>query len=112
MRIAPPAAVRTRSQEERRRHREQALAAHCAGARRVTLDLTRVALRRPSLFIGETIDGDELARAAGDGVELLWGERRGGEVAVVSRAPLDDPARGSSWWCSARSWRWMSRAGR
>ena len=91
--IAPVPEVRTRSADERRRHRERALAAHFTGARRVTLDLGRVALRRPALFIGEPIDAEELADLSSSGTELLWGERRGGEVAVVSRAALGEGER-------------------
>jgi polynucleotide 5'-hydroxyl-kinase GRC3/NOL9 len=91
--IPPVREVRTRSADERRQHRERALAAHFAGARRVTLDLGRVALRRPALFVGEPIDPADLADLSDGGAELLWGERRGGEVALVSRAPLSDAAR-------------------
>lgn len=93
IRVAPPATVRSRSPDERRRHREGSLAAHFTGARRVGLDLTHVALRRPALFLGEPIDRAELTAVAMDGIELLWGERRGGEVAIVSRAPLADAER-------------------
>jgi polynucleotide 5'-hydroxyl-kinase GRC3/NOL9 len=91
--VAPAPAVRSRTPEERRRHRERALAAHFAGARRITLDLRRTTLRRPALFIGEPIDAAELADVSAGGTELLWGERRGGEVAVVSRAPLGEMER-------------------
>lgn len=93
VRVAATAATRTRSPDERRHHRERALAAHFAGAARVAIDLTRVALRRPALFVGEPIDAAELAEAAADGPELVWGERRGGEVAVVSRERLADAER-------------------
>ncbi|MBI1734870.1 MAG: hypothetical protein HYR51_06830 [Candidatus Rokubacteria bacterium] len=93
LRVAATAATRARSPDERRRHRERALAAHFAGARRVTLDLARVALRRPALFVGEPIEAAELAEAAAGGPELVWGERRGGEVAVVSRVRLADAER-------------------
>ena len=91
--VAPVREVRTRSADERRRHRERALAAHFAGASRVALDLERVAVRRPALFIGEPIDAGELADLSSSGTELLWGERRGGEVAVVSRAALGEAER-------------------
>lgn len=93
VRVTPPSAARARSADERRQHRERALAAHFVGARQVTLDLTRIALRRPALFIGEPLDEEELARVAADGTPLVWGERRGGEVAVVSREPLGEAKR-------------------
>jgi polynucleotide 5'-hydroxyl-kinase GRC3/NOL9 len=93
LRVPVAPAARARSQEERRRHRERALAAHFEGARRVTIDLRRVVLRRPALFVGEPIETEELQDVAADGSELLWGERRGGEVAVVARARLGDPER-------------------
>jgi polynucleotide 5'-hydroxyl-kinase GRC3/NOL9 len=91
--VLAAAAARSRSPEERRLHRERAFAAHFAGARRVVIDLGPVALRRPALFVGEPIGAQELADAAGDGPELVWGERRGGEVAVVCRGKLDDGER-------------------
>jgi polynucleotide 5'-hydroxyl-kinase GRC3/NOL9 len=93
VRVTATAATRTRSPDERRRHRERTLAAHFAGARRVEIDLTRATLRRPALFVGEAIDPTGLAEAAADGPELVWGERRGGEVAVVSRSRLADAER-------------------
>ena len=61
IRVTPPALARSRSADERRRHRERALAKHFAEARRVTLDLTRFALRRPALYLGDPSDRDELA---------------------------------------------------
>jgi polynucleotide 5'-hydroxyl-kinase GRC3/NOL9 len=82
---APAPVRRARSQEERRRHREGALAKHFAGARPITLDLNRIVLRRPALFAGSPIDRVELEDAGGAiGDRLVWGERRGGEVALVS----------------------------
>jgi polynucleotide 5'-hydroxyl-kinase GRC3/NOL9 len=88
-----PAAVlpRRRSQEDRRRHRERVLAAHLAGARLATLDLGRVVLRTPALFAGPPLAPEELADAAEvTGQVLLWGERRGGEVAVVTERALGE----------------------
>ncbi|MBI2204752.1 MAG: hypothetical protein HYU41_12955 [Candidatus Rokubacteria bacterium] len=93
VRVPVPDETRARSPEERRRHRDRALAAHFDGARRVTLDLRRVVLRRPALFVGEPIESEELLDVAAEGTELLWGERRGGEIAVVSRARLGESER-------------------
>ena len=93
LRVPVAAETRARLPEERRRHRERALAAHFDGARRVTLDLRRIVLRRPALFVGEPIESEELLDVAADGTELLWGERRGGEIAVVARARLGDTER-------------------
>ena len=93
IRVAGVSAARPRSSDERRLHRERALASHFASAARATVDLGHVALRRPALFVGEPIDPDELADASADGPELVWGERRGGEVAVVSRGRLAEAER-------------------
>lgn len=55
------------------------------------LDLARVVLRAPALFAGPSLPPAELADAAeAAGAELLWGERRGGEVALVSRMPIGE----------------------
>jgi polynucleotide 5'-hydroxyl-kinase GRC3/NOL9 len=91
---ASAAARRARSQEERRRYRERALAEHLANARPATLDLSRLVLRRPALFAGPPIDRAALD-AAGDAIgdRLVWGERRGGEVAVVSTMRLGEHER-------------------
>jgi polynucleotide 5'-hydroxyl-kinase GRC3/NOL9 len=82
---------RRRTADERRRHRERVLAAHFSGARKVVLDLTRVALRHPSLFAGPVLSAAELRDGAeAIGQEILWGERRGGEVAVVTGTSLEE----------------------
>lgn len=89
VRLAPPAAARVRRAEERRRYREQALTRYFEGARRLTLDLTRVVLRRPALFLGPPLSEPLLAAAAEVvGQPLLWAERRDGEVAVLAAQPL------------------------
>ncbi len=89
LRLRPPAAARVRRAEERRRYREAALARYFAGARGSRLDLGRVVLRRPALFVGEPLPPAVLADAADAvGVRLLWGERRGDEVAVLAAEPL------------------------
>jgi polynucleotide 5'-hydroxyl-kinase GRC3/NOL9 len=89
VRLAPPAAARVRRPEERRRYREEALARYFAGARPLTLDLTRVVLRRPALFLGPALP-EPLLLAAAElvGQRVLWAERRGGEVAVLATEPL------------------------
>ncbi|MBI2219084.1 MAG: hypothetical protein HYU51_17500 [Candidatus Rokubacteria bacterium] len=88
-----PAAVlpRRRTQEDRRRHRERMLAAHLAGAQLAALDLGRVVLRTPALFAGPALTAEELADAAEVvGQAVVWGERRGGEVAVVTERALGE----------------------
>lgn len=89
VRLAPPAAARVRRAEERRRFREEALARYFKGAGRLTLDLTRVVLRRPALFLGRPLPEPLLVAAAEVvGQPLLWAERRDGEVAALVAEPL------------------------
>jgi polynucleotide 5'-hydroxyl-kinase GRC3/NOL9 len=79
--------VRRRTPDDRRRHRERALAAHLAGARAITLDLARVVVRTPALFVGTPI-GAETLRAVDAALEsdIVWAESRAGELFVVSRS--------------------------
>jgi polynucleotide 5'-kinase involved in rRNA processing len=85
--VAP--GVRRRNAEERRRHRVERLQAHFDRARTIQLDLHRVVLRQPSLFIGRPLDTAELNAAAHVlGCQLRWGERRSDAVVVVSDQPL------------------------
>ncbi len=89
LRLTPAPAVRRRTPEERRLHREHALAAYFAGARAVTLDLGRVALRAPALYAGPALSaGETEALAARLDDAVLWAERRGPEVAVVTPGRL------------------------
>jgi polynucleotide 5'-kinase involved in rRNA processing len=82
---------RDRTPEQRRRHRDRALAAHFAGAHTVTIDCSRVVLRSPVLFAGTPLSARALREAeAVAGAELVWGEERAGEVAVVARTPLSE----------------------
>jgi polynucleotide 5'-hydroxyl-kinase GRC3/NOL9 len=82
---------RGRTPEDRRRHRERALAAHFAGARSAALDVARVVVRTPALFAGPPLSAAELADGGGVvGQPIVWGERRGGEIAVVTARALGE----------------------
>jgi polynucleotide 5'-hydroxyl-kinase GRC3/NOL9 len=91
VRLASSGATRRRSQEERRQHRERSLQAHLAGARPVALDLSRVVLRQPALYVGQPLPPrqiEDLAALLDDMV--LWAERRGGELVLVTPDPLKE----------------------
>jgi polynucleotide 5'-hydroxyl-kinase GRC3/NOL9 len=92
LRLAPSGATRRRSQEERRQHRERSLQAYLAGSRAVSLDLGRVVLRQPALFVGPPLPPrqvEDLAALLDDMV--LWAERRGSELVLVTPDPLKEP---------------------
>jgi polynucleotide 5'-hydroxyl-kinase GRC3/NOL9 len=92
VRLPAAGGARRRSQEERRQHRERSLQAYLAGARPVALDLGRVTLRQPALFVGQPLPPrqvEELAALLDDMV--LWAERRGAELALVTADPLKEP---------------------
>jgi len=92
LRLAPAGAGRRRSQEERRQHRERSLQAYLAGGRPVSLDLGRVILRQPALYVGQPLPPrqvEDLAVVLDDMV--LWAERRGNELVVVTPDPLEEP---------------------
>ena len=92
VRLGATPAARRRSPDERRQHRERAMKAHLAGARPVTLDLDRVVLREPALYAGAPLslhETEALAALLDDAV--LWAERRGPELAVVTPGPLKEP---------------------
>jgi polynucleotide 5'-hydroxyl-kinase GRC3/NOL9 len=92
IRLGAASAARHRSAEERRQHRERALRAYLVGARPLTLDLTRVVLRGPALYAGTPLslhETEALARLLDDAV--LWAERRGRELAVVTPGRLGEP---------------------
>jgi polynucleotide 5'-hydroxyl-kinase GRC3/NOL9 len=77
--------VGRRTPADRRRHRERALAVHLAGARPITLDLSRTILRTPALFVGTPIGGEGLRAVQRDvDTDLAWAEVRAGEAVVVS----------------------------
>jgi polynucleotide 5'-hydroxyl-kinase GRC3/NOL9 len=85
LRLGVAPAVRRRAPEERRQHRERAMQAYFAGARRVTLDLGHVVLRAPALYAGAPLslrETEAVAALLDDAV--LWAERRGRELAVVT----------------------------
>jgi polynucleotide 5'-hydroxyl-kinase GRC3/NOL9 len=91
VRLTSSGATRRRSQEERRQHRERGLQAHLADARPVALDLTRVVLRQPALYVGQPLPPrqmEDLAALLDDMV--LWAERRGGELLLVTPDPLKE----------------------
>lgn len=92
VRLASSGATRRRSQEERRQHRERSLQAYFAEARPVHLDLSRVMLRQPALYVGQPLPPrqiEDLAALLDDMV--LWAERRGNELVLVTPDPLKEP---------------------
>jgi polynucleotide 5'-hydroxyl-kinase GRC3/NOL9 len=96
VRMAASSAARRRSPDERRQHRERAMQAHLAGARPVTLDLGRVVLREPALYAGTPLslhETEDLAALLEDAV--LWAERRGPELAIVTPGRLTEPTLGA-----------------
>jgi polynucleotide 5'-hydroxyl-kinase GRC3/NOL9 len=89
LRVPAAPGARRRSPEERRRRREAALARYLAGARRVALDLERVPLLEPALHAGRPLEARELDRlAALAGEPVPWAVRVGGELVLVTAAPL------------------------
>jgi polynucleotide 5'-hydroxyl-kinase GRC3/NOL9 len=92
LRLAPAGTGRRRTQEERRQHRERSLQAYLAGSRPVSLDLGRVILCQPALYVGQPLPArqvEDLAALLDDMV--LWAERRGNELVVVTPDPLKEP---------------------
>jgi polynucleotide 5'-hydroxyl-kinase GRC3/NOL9 len=92
VRLASSGATRRRSQEERRQHRERSLQAYFADARPITLDLGRTLLRQPALYVGSPLPPrqvEDLAALLDDMV--LWAERRGNELVLVTPDPLKEP---------------------
>jgi polynucleotide 5'-hydroxyl-kinase GRC3/NOL9 len=91
LRLAPSGATRRRSQDERRQHRERSLQVYFAAARPISLDLSRVILRQPALYAGSPLPPrqvEELAAVLDDMV--LWAERRGNELVLVTPDPLKE----------------------
>lgn len=92
LRLASSGATRRRSQEERRQNRERSLQAYFQAARTVHLDLSRVVLRQPALYVGQPLPPrqvEDLAALLDDMV--LWAERRGSELVLVTPDPLKEP---------------------
>ena len=89
LRLAPGPAGHKRSQEERRQHRERTLQAYFHGARTLPLDLSRVILKQPALYVGQPLPPRQLDELSGITDDMiLWAERRGGELALVTPDPL------------------------
>lgn len=89
LRLAPGPAGRKRSQEERRQHRERTLQAYFHGARPLPLDLSKVVLTQPSLYVGQPLPPRQLDEISGITDDMiLWAERRGGELTLVTPDPL------------------------
>lgn len=94
VRLPVSSVVRPRSAEERRQFREGRLREFFVSAKPLALDLARVALRTPPLFLGPPLPPRMLARAAAAvGRPLAWAERRAAGVVIVARDPLT-PAEG------------------
>jgi len=91
LRLAPGPAGRKRSQEERRQHRERTLQAYFHGARTVHLDLARVMLKHPTLFVGQPLHSRQMEELSGllDDM-VLWAERWGSELLLVTPDPLKE----------------------
>jgi polynucleotide 5'-hydroxyl-kinase GRC3/NOL9 len=91
LRLAPGPAGRKRSQEERRQHRERTLQAYFHDARTLPLDLTRVVLKRPSLFVGQPLQSRQLEELSGllDDM-VLWAERWGSELVLITPDPIKE----------------------
>jgi polynucleotide 5'-hydroxyl-kinase GRC3/NOL9 len=91
LRLPPGPEGRKRSQEERRQHRERTLQAYFHGSRTLHLDLTRVVLGQPLLYVGQPVTPrkmEEISELLDDVV--LWAERRGGEIILVTPDPLKE----------------------
>jgi polynucleotide 5'-kinase involved in rRNA processing len=92
LRLTSSGATRRRSQEERRQHRERSLQTYFATARPVHLDLSRVVLRQPALYAGQPLPPRQVEDLAALLDELvLWAERRGNELVLVTPDPLKEP---------------------
>lgn len=91
LRLASAGAGKRRSQEERRQHRERSLQAYFHAARTVHLDLGRVALCQPALYVGQALSPRQLEELAGTLDDMvLWAERRGNELVLVTPDPLKE----------------------
>ena len=89
VRLAASSAARPRSAETRRRFREEALGRYFAAARRATVDLRSVALKRPALFAGKPVNVETLREISAEiGRDVIWGEHRDGDVAVLAATAL------------------------
>jgi polynucleotide 5'-hydroxyl-kinase GRC3/NOL9 len=92
VRLGSTGTARRRSPEERRQYRERSLQAYLVGARPAHLDLGRVILRQPALYMGQPLPPRQLEDLAALVDEIvLWAERRGNELVVVTPDPLKEP---------------------
>lgn len=92
LRLTSSAAVRKRSQEERRAYRERAFQSYFRSAKSLSLDLSRILLRQPAFFIGQPLTPkqlEEISAVVDDMV--LWAERRESELTLITPDPLQAP---------------------
>ncbi len=83
--------ARRRSQEARRAHRDAAFQSYFRSAKGLSLDLSRVILRQPALFVGQPLNSkqlEELSVVVEDIV--LWAERHGSELTLITPDPLTE----------------------
>lgn len=91
LRLTSSMPVRKRSQEERRAYRERALQSYFRSAGSLSLDLSRILLREPALFVGQPLNSkqlEELSVVVGD--IILWAERHGSELTLITPDPLKE----------------------
>ena len=83
--------ARRRSQEARRAHRDAAFQSYFQSAKSLSLDLSRVILQEPALFVGQPLNSkqlEELSVVVEDVV--LWAERHGSELTLITPDPLTE----------------------
>jgi len=91
VRLTAAVDVRRRSQEARRAHRDAAFRSYFQSAKSLSLDLSRVILQEPALFVGQPLDSkqiEELSVVVEDVV--LWAERHGSELTLITPDPLTE----------------------
>lgn len=91
VRLPAAMAVRRRSPEARRAHRDAAFQSYFQSAKSLSLDLSRVVLRQPALFVGQPMNLkqlEELSIVVEDIV--LWAERHGNELTLITPDPLTE----------------------
>lgn len=91
VRLTAAGDARRRSQEARRAHRDAAFQSYFQSAKSLSLDLSRVILQEPALFVGRPLNSkqlEELSVVAQDIV--LWAERHGSELTLITPDPLKE----------------------